>query len=52
MDGLSIVLAVHSHCPLSEFVARIPGALLVVSLPCCGTIIPTSILIGTDIALS
>ena len=37
VDGLSIVLAVHSHCPLSEFVARIPGALLVVSLPCCGT---------------
>ena len=36
-DTLSIVLAVHSHCPLSEFVARICGTLLVVSLPCCGT---------------
>lgn len=34
--ALSVVMAVHSHCPLSEFVSRIPGKLLVVSLPCCG----------------
>ena len=33
---LSKVLAVHSHCPLSEFVSRMPRRLLVVSLPCCG----------------
>jgi hypothetical protein len=41
-DGLSIVLAVHSHCPLSEFVARIRGTLLVVSLPCCGMVLHRS----------
>lgn len=40
---LSIVLAVHSHCPLSDFVARIPGRLLVVSLPCCGIILTESV---------
>lgn len=34
---LSVVLAVHSHCPLSEFVARVPPPVLVISLPCCGT---------------
>ena len=30
---LSIILAVHSHCPLPEFVERVPRPRLVVSLP-------------------
>jgi hypothetical protein len=34
--ALSVVLEVHSHCPLAEFVARVPPPALVISLPCCG----------------
>jgi len=34
---LSIILAVHSHCPLAEMVARIPPPWLCISMPCCGT---------------
>jgi len=33
---LSIVLAVHSHCPLSELFERIPTPRLCISMPCCG----------------
>ena len=33
---LTIVLAVHSHCPLAEFLSRAPKPRLCVSLPCCG----------------
>ena len=33
---LSIILAVHSHCPLPEFVERVPRPRLILSLPCCG----------------
>ena len=33
---LTIVLAVHSHCPLSEFLSRAPRPRLCISLPCCG----------------
>ena len=34
--ALSVVLAVHSHCPLTELWERMPRPRLSVSLPCCG----------------
>ena len=33
---LSVVLAVHSHCPLAELWERMPRPRLSISLPCCG----------------
>eukprot|EP01047_Picozoa_sp_COSAG01_P049409 COSAG01_NODE_4898_length_4644_cov_14.434763_5_plen_83_part_00 len=33
---LTLILAVHSHCPLAEFVSRAPRPRLCISLPCCG----------------
>lgn len=34
---VSVVLAVHSHCPLGEFYDRVPKPKFCVTLPCCGS---------------
>ena len=33
--GVTVLLAVHSHCPLGEFWHRAPRPRLCISLPCC-----------------
>jgi hypothetical protein len=34
--ALTVILAVHSHCPLAELVDRCPTPRITVTLPCCG----------------